>query len=73
MLTKVEDSTSFEDQALSGDDSLFQRSRCSLVDNLITCLDRRFADLSDGVIQATQLVDFKYWPDKQDMTGKLTA
>ena len=46
----------------------FQSSRRDLLEDLRQCLEHRFEDTTQDIIQATKLLNFqKYWPTKENM------
>ena len=68
-LPKLDGKTSFEGNDLSGNDAAFISSSRKLLDQLLISLDKRFVDgMNEGIIQATSLTSFKFWPEKQNMT-----
>ena len=44
----------------------FESARGKLLNNLTTALENRFGDLDSGVMQASLIVDFIMWPDKEN-------
>ena len=48
----------------------FECGRRELVDGLKASLDKRFEDISVGVIRASEIVNFKTWPTQADNAGK---
>ena len=48
----------------------FESARGELLTNLTTALENRFSDLDSGVMQASLIVDFRMWPDKENSKGQ---
>ena len=47
-----------------------QSSKENLVQDLVGSLTDRFADVTEGVLEATEVVSFDSWPDKEKSNGK---
>ena len=50
--------------------TMFESARGKLLTNLTTALENRFSDLDSGVMQASLIVDFRMWPDKENSKGQ---
>ena len=57
-------------KTLSGNLISFECGRRELVDGLKASLDKRFEDISVGVIRASEIVNFKTWPTQADNAGE---
>lgn len=44
-------------------------SKDKLIDKLVDSIGGRFKDVSTGVLQATKLASFKYWPHSAEEQG----
>lgn len=66
-LLKVVDTDELHGTELIGNDSSFTASRKRLLEGLLVSLNRRFSDLSSGILQATHITEFSSWPDKTNM------
>lgn len=71
MLKKVENESSFAGHNLTGTDSSFKAGRRQLLELLDASFENRFGDLEDSLLNATKIVDFKHWPEKEHKKGKL--
>ena len=70
MLIKLdaEEKGTFKKTNLEGEMKGFQSSRRDLLEDLRQCLEHRFEDTTQDIIQATKLLNFqKYWPNKENM------
>ncbi len=57
-------------QANSDDDKEFESTKRKLMAQLIRALESRFDEKDEGVVKATQLLDFSKWPQcKTDIIG----
>ena len=52
-----------------GDIRSFQCGRRQVLENLQESLSHRFEDLNSSLIKATEILDFKSWPTKDEMAG----
>lgn len=68
MLSRIEDNH-FEDVKLSGSDISFTSSKVKLCDDLQASLERRFEDVDEEVLEATDMASFRTWPDKNENEG----
>ena len=48
----------------------FKSARGKLLTNLTTALKNCFSDLDSSVMQASLIVDFRMWPDKENSEGR---
>lgn len=48
----------------------FDVSKRTFLQTLHEALDSRFSDADHGLVKATQIVDFKCWPDSSDSSEK---
>lgn len=49
------------------------KRRHSIVSSILEKFDRRFTDVTEGVVHATQIANFKWWPahdKKEAIKGK---
>ena len=67
-LKEIEDKTAFEGTELTGSDVSFANSCSKLLSDLISSLDRRLGDVSEGIVYATSIVDITTWPEKESST-----
>ena len=67
-LKEIEDKTTFEGTELTGSDVSFANSRSKRLSDLISSLDRRLGDASEGIVYATSIVDITTWPEKESST-----
>uniref|UniRef100_A0A1A8GAA0 HAT C-terminal dimerisation domain-containing protein n=2 Tax=Nothobranchius korthausae TaxID=1143690 RepID=A0A1A8GAA0_9TELE len=68
MLQSFGNKTTFEGRELSGDGRSFQSSHPNLIDDLVANTENRFGHVKGGVLHATNIADFGFWPDKVNMT-----
>ena len=47
-----------------------EQTRAQMIDNLISCLEGRFANCNSEVVQATSIACFKLWPEEADGYGE---
>ena len=57
-----ESSDEFQGQKLTGQRRDMQKTIDTCIDNLLKCLEDRYADIDDGILHATKLVNFSAWP-----------
>ena len=67
MLTKMGVNAIFQEVNLIGSDAGFSNACVNLLNALLASLQSRF-DVSRETIHATRIVDFKFWPDRDNMT-----
>uniref|UniRef100_A0A1A8B7D6 Uncharacterized protein n=1 Tax=Nothobranchius furzeri TaxID=105023 RepID=A0A1A8B7D6_NOTFU len=68
MLQSFGNKMTFEGRELSGDGRSFQSSHPNLIDDLVANMENRFGHVKGGVLHATNIADFGFWPDKVNMT-----
>ena len=49
---------------LNGALKTFDNARVKMVDGLVACLEKRFADIDTGLLEGTKLADFTTWPSE---------
>ena len=55
---------------LKGNLDHYRKEQTELVKNVVTCLEQRFSDISDGLLSSTKIANLKTWPsDFQENFG----
>ena len=64
-LKVIEEETSYEGVDLLGNGESFVNSRIRLLQDLISSLENRMTDTSEGVVHATSVMDLALWPSPE--------
>jgi len=69
-LAEVNDVEVYKGQRLVGSRTDFRTLRCRVIDSLVASLQRRFEDISDGVLRVARIASLRSWPTDESIDGK---
>ena len=58
----MESKAAAEELKLKGQVRGKTQSMLIVIDNLVECIKDRYADMDEGVLRATRIIDFSAWP-----------